>query len=120
MSHWESLFDQAVSIINQANTSFKLLDSWTFGGGTALMLQINHRESFDIDIFIDDPQVLPYLNPKTQGYTLQVNPDEYVSDGTHALKIAVLKTVGRATSLPSRATRWRWLHSGRSSLDPPL
>lgn len=51
------------------------------------MLQINHRESFDIDIFVDDPQVLPYLNPTTQGYTLQVNPDEYVSDGTHALKI---------------------------------
>jgi len=87
MSQWERLFDQAVSIINQANSSFKLLDSWTFGGGTALMLQINHRESFDIDIFIDDPQVLPYLNPTTQGYTLQVNPDEYVSDGTHALKI---------------------------------
>ncbi len=87
MSQWESLFDQSVSIINQANSSFKLLDSWTFGGGTALMLQINHRESFDIDIFIDDPQVLPYLNPATQGYTLQVNPDEYVSDGTRALKI---------------------------------
>jgi len=51
------------------------------------MLQIDHRESFDIDIFIDDPQVLPYLNPTTQGYSLQLNPDEYVSDGTHALKI---------------------------------
>lgn len=87
MSHWESLFDQSVSIINQANSRFKLLDSWTFGGGTALMLQIDHRESFDIDIFIDDPQVLPYLNPTTQGYSLQLNPDEYVSDGTHALKI---------------------------------
>lgn len=87
MSHWESLFDQSVSIINQANSRFRLLDSWTFGGGTALMLQIDHRESFDIDIFIDDPQVLPYLNPTTQGYSLQLNPDEYVSDGTHALKI---------------------------------
>lgn len=87
MSHWESLFDQSVSIINQANFHFRLLDSWTFGGGTALMLQIDHRESFDIDIFIDDPQVLPYLNPTTQGYSLQLNPDEYVSDGTHALKI---------------------------------
>lgn len=55
MSHWESLFDEAVSIIAQANTPFTVVDSWTFGGGTALMLQINHRESFDIDIFIDDP-----------------------------------------------------------------
>lgn len=87
MSEWERLFDQSVSIIDQANSSYTLLDSWTFGGGTALMLQISHRESFDIDIFIDDPQVLPYLNPTTQGYTLQVNPDEYVSDGTHALKL---------------------------------
>jgi len=81
MSQWESLFDQSVSIINQANSSFTLLDSWSFGGGTALMLQISHRESFDIDIFIQDPQVLPYLNPATQGYTLQVNPDEYVRTG---------------------------------------
>lgn len=87
MSQWESLFDHSVSIINQTNSSFRLLDSWTFGGGTALMLQISHRESFDIDIFIDDPQILPYLNPTTQGYILQVNPDEYVSDGAHALKI---------------------------------
>ncbi|SDF60093.1 hypothetical protein SAMN05421750_11765 [Agrobacterium pusense] len=38
MSQWESLFDQAVSIINQANSSFKVLDSWTFGGGTVPML----------------------------------------------------------------------------------
>ncbi|WP_269827263.1 hypothetical protein [Agrobacterium salinitolerans] len=51
------------------------------------MLQINHRESYDIDIFVNDPQVLPYLNPTTQGYTQQVNPAEYVSDGTRALKI---------------------------------
>ena len=87
MSQWESLFDQAVSIINQANSSFTVIDRWTFGGGTALMLQIAHRESFDIDIFVDDPQVLPYLNPNTQDYTLDLNPDGYVSDGTHALKI---------------------------------
>ncbi len=39
MSEWERLFDQSVSIIDQANSSYILLDSWTFGGGTALMLQ---------------------------------------------------------------------------------
>ncbi|MBB3444583.1 hypothetical protein FHT93_004455 [Rhizobium sp. BK379] len=43
MSHWESLFDQAVSIINQANTSFKLLDSWTFGGERWLGLSEQFR-----------------------------------------------------------------------------
>tara|TARA_R110002020_G_scaffold207296_3_gene412758 strand:- start:3790 stop:4473 length:684 start_codon:yes stop_codon:yes gene_type:complete len=87
MSPWESLFDQAVSIINQANSSSTLLDSWTFGGGTALMLQIGHRESIDIDLFIEDPQVLPFLNPKTQSYILDVSPDAYISDGTRTLKI---------------------------------
>ncbi|TNM62330.1 nucleotidyl transferase AbiEii/AbiGii toxin family protein [Aliirhizobium smilacinae] len=67
MSQWESLFDQSVSIIDQVNSSFKLLDSWTFGGGTALMRQISHRESFDVDIVIDDPHVLPsrQFNKKT-------------------------------------------------------
>ena len=56
-SHWAELFDQAQKIISQANSKFTVVDRWSFGGGTALMLQIDHRESFDVDIFIDDPQV---------------------------------------------------------------
>lgn len=58
-----------------------------FGGGTALMLQIDHRDSFDIDIFVDDPQLLPFLNPKTQGYMLNTAPDDYQTDGIRALKL---------------------------------
>lgn len=92
-SRWGDLFVQAVCIIDQANSKFRLIDGWTFGGGTALMLQINHRESFDVDIFLDDPQVLPYLNPQTQGYALDINPDGYETDGTKALKI-VFKDIG--------------------------
>ncbi len=57
------------------------------------MLQIDHRESFDIDIFIDDPQLLPYLNPDRQGYVLDIDPDGYETDGTRALKI-VFEDVG--------------------------
>jgi len=51
------------------------------------MLQIDHRESFDVDIFIDDPQLLTFLNPTTQSYTLAIHPDDYETDGTRALKI---------------------------------
>lgn len=87
-SRWGDLFDLAASIIDQANSEFTLVDRWTFGGGTALMLHIDHRESFDVDIFFEDPQLLPYLNPQTQGYTLDINPDGYESDGSRALKIA--------------------------------
>ena len=57
------------------------------------MLQIDHRESFDVDIFIDDPQALPYLNPQTQGIALDITLDAYSSDGTHAFKI-VFKDIG--------------------------
>ncbi|HWU64856.1 MAG TPA: nucleotidyl transferase AbiEii/AbiGii toxin family protein, partial [Ensifer sp.] len=61
--------------------------AWSFGGGTALMLQIDHRDSFDIDVFIDDPQLLPFLNTITQGHELDVWPDDYRTDGTKTLKL---------------------------------
>lgn len=34
-----------------------------FGGGTAMTIQIGHRESHDIDIFLDDPQLLGFIDP---------------------------------------------------------
>src|SRR3546814_12073265 len=51
------------------------------------MLQIDHRESHDIDLFLDDPQYLPFLNPETQGIKLERAPDSYQA-GTDALKLA--------------------------------
>ncbi|RVM21227.1 hypothetical protein CN130_34980 [Sinorhizobium meliloti] len=43
VSRWSDLFEQACRIIEQANSEPTMIDSWTFGGGTALMLQIDHR-----------------------------------------------------------------------------
>ncbi|MDK4717506.1 nucleotidyl transferase AbiEii/AbiGii toxin family protein [Rhizobium sp. CNPSo 4039] len=122
-SHWAELFDQALKIISQVNSKFPVLDSWSFGGGTALMLQIGHRESFDVDIFIDDPQVLSYLNPQTQGFALDLYPDAYTFDGTHALKI-VFKDIGEvdfivATHLTSEPTREREIRGQRVHLETP-
>lgn len=38
---------------------------WSWGGGTVLSLYyFQHRKSFDIDIFIRDPQIFSYLSPK--------------------------------------------------------
>ncbi|SDW13396.1 hypothetical protein SAMN04488041_101366 [Sulfitobacter pontiacus] len=51
------------------------------------MLQIDHRESHDVDLFLDDPQLMPYLNPETQGFDLSIRPSSYTSDGTQSLKI---------------------------------
>jgi hypothetical protein len=77
----------AMAIIDQVNGQGIAMHSWSFGGGTALMLQINHRESHDIDLFIDDAQYLAYLNPETQEYDLALAPSDYETDGTRALKI---------------------------------
>ena len=77
-----------IDILDHFQQANNFKPSWSFGGGTALMLTIDHRESHDIDIFLDDAQVLPYLNPETQGYALLQRPDSYQTDGTRALKLA--------------------------------
>lgn len=53
-----------------------------------MMLQIAHRDSFDVDIFLDDPQLLPYLDPARNDFEFEVIPDAYGGDGTQYLKIA--------------------------------
>jgi len=86
-SHWPVLFELATSIITQAEAATGGPIDWSFGGGTALMLQIDHRESHDIDLFLGDPQLLPYLNPITQDYALRRRPEEYDADGSHVMKL---------------------------------
>ena len=52
------------------------------------MLQIDHRESHDVDLFIMEPQFLPFLNPETQGYGLARQPDACSTDGATTLKLS--------------------------------
>ena len=87
-SQWPVLFDLAMEIFGHLEKTVGFAPSWSFGGGTALMLQIDHRESHDIDIFLDDPQILPFLNPQIQDFAMTRRPDEYKTDGTQALKLA--------------------------------
>src|SRR3546814_10333500 len=79
--------DLAIDILKHFNEANGFSPSWSFGGGTALMLQIDHRESHDIDLSLDDPQYLPFLNPETQGIKLERAPDSYQA-GTEVLKLA--------------------------------
>ena len=57
-SRWEEMFDQAMVIRDQVGSSMDADWQWSFGGGTALILQINHRLSYDVDFFSDNPQHL--------------------------------------------------------------
>lgn len=76
-----------LAIIDQANALGIGMNDWTFGGGTALMLQIGHQDSHDVDLFISDAQYLPFLNPEIQGFDLSLEPAGYETDGVRALKI---------------------------------
>jgi predicted nucleotidyltransferase component of viral defense system len=49
--------------------------TWTFGGGTVLMLRLNHRHSKDVDLFIKDPQYLNYLNPRLSDLAESITSD---------------------------------------------
>ncbi len=68
---WSDLLNRLAAIIEQANSELTMIDRLTFGGGTHDAP--DGLESFNMNIFLDDPQLLPYLNPKTQGYALGIN-----------------------------------------------
>jgi hypothetical protein len=84
LPYWAQLFRIACDLIRQAD----LPDHWTFGGGTAMMLRIGHRESHDVDIFLPDPQLLGLLDPQKNDFAFQIAPTEYKGDGARFLKLA--------------------------------
>jgi Nucleotidyl transferase AbiEii toxin, Type IV TA system len=56
-----------------------------FGGGTALAIYyFQHRRSFDIDLFVTDPQIINYLSPK---HWLEdsryFNTSQYIDQANH-------------------------------------
>jgi hypothetical protein len=65
------LFHIACSLIRQVNSEQTIVDSWSFGGGTAMMLQIDHRESHDIDIFLPDAQLLPLFGSEAARFRVR-------------------------------------------------
>lgn len=106
---WARLFAIACSLIRQVNAEQAIIDSWSFGGGTAMMLQIGHRESHDIDIFLNDAQLLPFLDPRLRDFEFDIRPSDYTGDGAGFLKLAfegigeIDFIVGRHLTVPGAA-----------------
>lgn len=61
---WRDLERLAVEIVADASTRAKSEFKPVLGGGTRLMLALDHRISDDIDFFIRDPQWIGYLSPR--------------------------------------------------------
>ncbi len=87
-SDWARLFKIACDLIRQVNADAPIIDYWTLGGGTAMMLQIDHRESHDVDLFLNDAQLLSFLSLDTHDFAFEVAPAEHSGDGTGFLKLA--------------------------------
>jgi hypothetical protein len=65
-SQWEVLMQKALIALD----SLEMVGPWTFGGGTALAQILDHRVSYDVDIFLDSNTALknlaPNMNPVTK------------------------------------------------------
>jgi hypothetical protein len=88
-SEWRRLFHIAVDLIDQLRDNAGGYDfEWSFGGGTAMMIQIGHRESHDVDIFLDNPQLLGFIDPSRSHLRFDVAPSDYQGDGLRFQKFA--------------------------------
>lgn len=87
-AQWRKLLAIACDLIDQVNAERLIIDDWSLGGGTAMMLRIDHRDSRDIDIFLSDPQLLAYLDPSRRNFRFEVDPAHYTTDGAGFLKLA--------------------------------
>ena len=61
---WRQLEHLALQMIDDAQQTAGSEMEPVLGGGTRLMLELRHRISDDIDIFLRDPQWLGYLTPR--------------------------------------------------------
>ncbi|KUM26713.1 hypothetical protein AU467_20540 [Mesorhizobium loti] len=114
-SEWRRLFHIAVDLIDQLRENAGDYEfEWSFGGGTAMMIQIGHRESHDIDIFLDDPQLLGYIDPSRSRVRCEPMPSDYQGDGSKFQKFAFenlgeidFVVAGALTAPPSKCVKSR-------------
>lgn len=60
---WRDIFTAALTLTDHLATVVNK-PTWSFGGGTVLMLRLNHRHSKDVDLFVPDPQYLGHFSPR--------------------------------------------------------
>lgn len=86
---WEKLLAKAFIVIDEIDRMEACADGMALGGGTALMLQIDHRVSRDIDLFLPDPQLLAYVGAAVADLEAWLPGVSYRGDGSRYLKVAV-------------------------------
>jgi len=92
---WDSFAEQLSALeAAYANILCRIpLEAWSFGGGTALALfYLQHRRSYDVDIFVHDPQYFSFLSPKWFMDDQKVFQSDYLEQADH-ISLATLTGV---------------------------
>lgn len=66
---WRTLLTTSYDFVAHAESIAGFKMNPVLGGGTRLMLELHHRLSDDIDLFIRDPQWIGYLTPRLNDLT---------------------------------------------------
>ncbi|OZA85063.1 MAG: hypothetical protein B7X65_23035 [Polaromonas sp. 39-63-25] len=74
---WREIFAAALTLTDHLATVVNR-PTWSFGGGTVLMLRLNHRHSKDVDLFVPDPQYLGYFSPRLMRLVLPIGEIDIV------------------------------------------
>jgi hypothetical protein len=80
-SKWKRLLELVLPALNELPNEM----TWTLGGGTALSISLNHRISYDIDIFFQDASALKFLSPNKNN-KIRALSDDWQQPGNY-LKI---------------------------------
>lgn len=72
---WQTLLEHAVALLRTVPAPGGRPVVWSLGGGTVLMFHYAHRTSRDIDVFLKDPQLLPYLSPRLNEHAAALTRD---------------------------------------------
>lgn len=80
-SKWKRLLELVLPALNELPKEL----TWSFGGGTGLSISLNHRISYDIDIFFQDASTLKLLSPNRNRIIRELS-DDWQQPG-HYLKI---------------------------------
>lgn len=83
---WQRLEAIAQAVVADVSKAAGMTLKPLLGGGTRLMLALEHRISGDIDLFIRDPQWIGFLSPRLNDHVADLVGDRYDEDA-NSLKL---------------------------------
>jgi hypothetical protein len=109
---WAALFRSALTLTDHL-ASVVREPVWSFGGGTVLMLRLNHRHSRDIDLFVPDPQYLGHVTPRLCDAAESLT-SEYVEAAEYVKLLLPAGEIDIVVGEPLTAQPWEVVaHRGR-------